>query len=226
MPVPNFASPQRVLLRDQVRDQIRTAILDGTFQPGERLMDEELIDWLGVSRTPIREALGALALEGLIELAPNRWTRVAKATPVQAEQSVRALGVIIGGIARATVPHLTDTDRRSIAARHDDHLAAVRDGGTAAIVPRITAGHQDWLDRCPNPVLADIGRRALHGLAFTFRIDGIDTLVPADALIQRITELRDAVLAADPAAAGAAIEAAHLVGSPLTAPDSDLAPNG
>ncbi len=53
------------------------AIQDGTLEPGERLNDDQLTAWLGVSRTPVREAIARLASEGLIEMAANRYTRVA-----------------------------------------------------------------------------------------------------------------------------------------------------
>ncbi|WP_081689901.1 GntR family transcriptional regulator [Leifsonia xyli] len=75
MPVPISnkvdLAPRR-LLRDTVAESIRSAILDGSFRPGERLHDEELQGWLGVSRTPIRDALNELSRAGLVEMAPNR----------------------------------------------------------------------------------------------------------------------------------------------------------
>ena len=52
------------------------AILDGSLAPGERLRDHELAERLGVSRTPVREALQRLERTGLVEVAPNRYTRV------------------------------------------------------------------------------------------------------------------------------------------------------
>ena len=78
MPVPTSEpTTERQLLRDTVRNRLREAILDGTLEPGERLHDDELVAWLQVSRTPIREALSDLVRAGLVEMAPNRWTRVA-----------------------------------------------------------------------------------------------------------------------------------------------------
>jgi DNA-binding GntR family transcriptional regulator len=71
----------RTLLRERVLDQIMRAILDGTLRPGARLRDDELIAWLGTSRAPIREALTQLADIGLVEMAPNRFTKVAEVTP-------------------------------------------------------------------------------------------------------------------------------------------------
>jgi GntR family transcriptional regulator of vanillate catabolism len=63
---------QGVSLADQAREAIRTAILDGTFQPEERLTIEQLAEELGVSRTPVREALKALEGDGLVRLIPHR----------------------------------------------------------------------------------------------------------------------------------------------------------
>lgn len=71
----------RTLLRERVLGTITTAILDGTLQPGERLRDDELTAWLGTSRAPIREALDQLADIGLVEMAPNRFTKVAVISP-------------------------------------------------------------------------------------------------------------------------------------------------
>ena len=56
----------------RVRDELRTAILEGVLEPGERLRAESLAERFGTSRTPIREALVLLEREGLAELLPNR----------------------------------------------------------------------------------------------------------------------------------------------------------
>lgn len=55
---------------------IREAILDGRLQPGQRLKEEELARELGISRTPVREALLILQTEGMVEAAPNRGATV------------------------------------------------------------------------------------------------------------------------------------------------------
>ena len=64
------------LLRDDVYRRLRDAIVDGTFAPGEQLRDLELAAWLGVSRTPVREALLRLAQGGLVVAQPGRSTVV------------------------------------------------------------------------------------------------------------------------------------------------------
>lgn len=63
---------QHTPLAEQAREQIRASILDGTLKPGERLTIEQLATELGVSRTPVREALKALEQDGLIHLLPHR----------------------------------------------------------------------------------------------------------------------------------------------------------
>lgn len=77
VPIPsNSPGVDRSLLRDDVFRRLRDAIVDGTFQPGEQLKDSELADWLGVSRTPIREALLRLGTSGLVVAVPGRSTTV------------------------------------------------------------------------------------------------------------------------------------------------------
>ncbi|HSA48903.1 MAG TPA: GntR family transcriptional regulator [Yinghuangia sp.] len=61
----------------RVVEILRELILDNTFPPGARLAETELAEQLGVSRTPVREALRQLAAEALVELPPNRGARVA-----------------------------------------------------------------------------------------------------------------------------------------------------
>ena len=67
-------------LRDVVFNTLRRAILKGELKPGERLMEIALADKLGVSRTPIREAIRKLELEGLVVMAPRKGAKVASIT--------------------------------------------------------------------------------------------------------------------------------------------------
>lgn len=77
VPIPqNEPAVDRSLLRDDVYRRLRDAIVDGTFAPGEQLKDFELAAWLGVSRTPVREALMRLAQAGLVVTLPGRSTTV------------------------------------------------------------------------------------------------------------------------------------------------------
>lgn len=64
-------------LREVVFETLREAILNGTLKPGQRLMETQLAAEMGVSRTPIREAIRKLELEGLVVMIPRRGTYVA-----------------------------------------------------------------------------------------------------------------------------------------------------
>jgi DNA-binding GntR family transcriptional regulator len=83
----SFRAPR--LLSDDVHDALLKVVLDGTLGPGERLVDDELIAWLGVSRTPIRAALERLSDVGVVELAANRYTRVARPDRASFEEARR-----------------------------------------------------------------------------------------------------------------------------------------
>ncbi|HJV46887.1 MAG TPA: GntR family transcriptional regulator [Bacillota bacterium] len=77
MPIPqNFSSPIRMTAKERALSQLQRWIIDGTLQPGEKLMDAELAEALGVSRTPIREALQLLEVQGLVSMNPGVETRV------------------------------------------------------------------------------------------------------------------------------------------------------
>jgi DNA-binding GntR family transcriptional regulator len=99
MPVPSSesAAPRR-LLRDVVYSQIRAEILNGQLEPGEQLNDDSLTTWLGVSRTPIREALSKLASDGLIDMEANRYTRVPMRSPEAYARAAEYMHMIRGFI--------------------------------------------------------------------------------------------------------------------------------
>ena len=72
----NVNSNEYLPLRDVVFNTLKEAILSGKLMPGERLMENQLAEKLGVSRTPIREALRMLELENLVELVPRKGAQV------------------------------------------------------------------------------------------------------------------------------------------------------
>ncbi|WP_067164828.1 GntR family transcriptional regulator [Microbacterium sp. TNHR37B] len=75
-PLPPLDLRNVAILSDEVYETIGAAILDGRLQPGQKLRDVELAAQLGISRTPVREALQRLERFGLVEVAAGRYTRV------------------------------------------------------------------------------------------------------------------------------------------------------
>jgi DNA-binding GntR family transcriptional regulator len=129
MPVPEQrGAVRRQLLRDSAYAALCEAIVSGELEPGETLNDEALCAWLGVSRTPVREALARLAERGLVELAPQRHTRVAPLTAQEARQTVPVVAALHALAIEAAVPRLGRADLERIQRASDAFWEAVRAG--------------------------------------------------------------------------------------------------
>jgi DNA-binding GntR family transcriptional regulator len=83
-------------IRQQVISAFRSAIIGGRFQPGERLIEKELCELTGSSRTSVREALRQLEAEGLVEMVPNKGPIVAAISPEQARSVYQVRGALEG----------------------------------------------------------------------------------------------------------------------------------
>ena len=126
MPIPLDRAPLRTtLLRDSVHDRLRDAIVDGTLAPGEVVRDTELAAWLGVSRTPVREALLRLGETGLVRSAPGRSTVVAEIDLTEVREA-HAVVVAMHRLAVAEgVDRLTDDDVERMRAANLRFAAAI-----------------------------------------------------------------------------------------------------
>jgi DNA-binding GntR family transcriptional regulator len=217
MPVPPTNLPPRPLLRDEVRSRLRDAIVDGTLAPGEQLRDLELAEWLGVSRTPIREALLDLARSGLVEASPGRSTVVA---PVD-DAAVRAAAAVVAAMHRVAViestPRLTNEDLARMTDANAAFSAAHAAGDTDAALAADRAFHAVAVDRADNAAVRTV--LALYGpvleRAERLRFGSHD----AEASAAHHAELIRHCTAGDTVAAGAVAEALwlHLLPHP-TAP--------
>ncbi|MGP4025967.1 GntR family transcriptional regulator [Actinomadura sp. 3N407] len=98
---------------DRVYTRLRADILDGVHPPGTRLGEAELAEATGSSRTPVREALRKLEVEGLVEILPHRGARVPGWTPDDLEEIYELRMLLEGAAARraATRVEPKDTDR-------------------------------------------------------------------------------------------------------------------
>lgn len=154
MPVPQTRGlVSRSLLREDAYRAIRTAIVDGTFAPGERLHDNALAEWLGVSRTPLREALARLEQAGLVITKPGRYTIVSPldtravrgAHAVTAAMQELAVREAVPGLSNAELDAMREANARfaealragdpdaAIAADDDFHGVLVAAGGNQAL---------------------------------------------------------------------------------------------
>lgn len=84
----------RRLLRNDVYELVLERILSGELPPGQRLRDADLTSWLGVSRTPVREAVSRLTAVGLMSTSPNRYTEVAALDEAEIADAVAVLRLL------------------------------------------------------------------------------------------------------------------------------------
>lgn len=142
MPVPNTAEVvERVCLRDAAYDRLRGWILDGTLAPSEPLRDEALADALGMSRTPIREALARLVEEGLVSTTPTRRTFVSPVTLAQARE-VYPIVVALEALAlRLALPQVTPAALEEMRAANARLAEALDAGDTCAALDADRAVH-------------------------------------------------------------------------------------
>lgn len=130
-PIP-LPALRRTLLRDEVYDRLRDAIVEGRLAPGEQLRDAELAGWLGCSRTPVREALLRLGEVGLVHASPGVSTMVA---PIDV-CAVRDAQAVVAGLHRLAVElavaRLTPADLEAMRAANTRFEAALRAGDVDA----------------------------------------------------------------------------------------------
>lgn len=115
MPLPReLGAPQHSNAQDLAYTTLWRWIVHGPLKPGETLRDMEIAELLGVSRTPVREALIRLAQEGLIDSAKGRGTKVADLRLDRAPHLFEVGGVLDAYAAELAAPRLTDTDRAEL----------------------------------------------------------------------------------------------------------------
>ncbi|MFC4245367.1 GntR family transcriptional regulator [Gryllotalpicola reticulitermitis] len=203
MPIPeDLPVPiARRTLRELAFERLQDAILDGTLHPGEILHDKELSKWLGLSRTPIREALNDLERIGLVEMAAQRYTRVAAPVPEERAEILQAMGAVLGGVIRLAVPSLGEDVR--------GELAALIDQGMRVASKRDIASHSKiaWqivetlIDSCPNQTLIRLVRHWITGLLYRVTVTRTQEVTRWQALEESYPQLQRAILDGDGRAA-------------------------
>lgn len=129
-------------LREIVFESLREAIIQGRLKPGERLMEIQLAEEMGVSRTPVREAIRKLELEGFVVMIPRKGAYVASISVkdiVDVFEVRAALEGLAAGLAaeRATAEELEEMER---AVHHIHEVSNGRDLGT--LVEKDTVFHE------------------------------------------------------------------------------------
>ena len=135
-------------LREQVVDHLREEILSNRLVPGEELGEVALARSLGISRGPLREALGQLAAEGLVTIVPRRGAVVRRLTHQELIEAYQ-LRVALESLAiKLAVPRLSDRDKAALHQMSQDIERAAEAGDTDRffeINHRLTSARLDLL---------------------------------------------------------------------------------
>ncbi|MGZ0712177.1 GntR family transcriptional regulator (plasmid) [Coraliomargarita sp. W4R53] len=120
------SDPHSGALGDEVFARIGDAIADGTLAPGELIRDHKLAETLGVSRTPVREALQRLERIGLVEVSPHRYTRVAVPNQRAQSDTYEFVAYLMGSSVRMALARCTDDELAAALIDADAVVAASR----------------------------------------------------------------------------------------------------
>jgi DNA-binding GntR family transcriptional regulator len=220
----------RGALHDQLAQRLRTLLVEGRIAPGAKLNERELCERLRVSRTPLREAIKALAAEGLVDLLPNRGAVAVKLGPADVDHAFEVLAALEGLSGELAAARASDAEISEIQALHFEMRAchARQDlSGYYRLNARI---HAAINQAAANPVLAQTyGRLNARVQSLRFRTNQdaakwqravqehermVEALAARDGaalravLVQHLLHKRDAVLQL--MASGAAYPGAEL----------------
>lgn len=140
-------------LKEQVYDHLRSEIHRHRLRPGSAIHMDEICLSLGISRTPLRDALLQLAVEGFVVISPRRGVTVNTLTRDDIRHSYQVIGALEGEALRTTVPRLSATEITGMRTLNDKMAKAIARGDFFRFYEHNLAFHDVYLRPCANPLL-------------------------------------------------------------------------
>ncbi|MDQ0680493.1 DNA-binding GntR family transcriptional regulator [Arthrobacter pascens] len=137
-------------------ERLRDAIVRGDLVPGEKIKDAELAEMLGLSRTPVREALTRLVESGLVESKPGVYTRVSTLNHHDIAATLAVLKALDSLAVETAVPRLTERDFRTMRQANRNFAAAVDRQDVSKALAADDAFHHVIIEAAGNPVIARV----------------------------------------------------------------------
>lgn len=183
-------------LRDIVFQNLRTAILRGDFQPGERLMENQLADKMGVSRTPIREAIRKLELEGLVIMVPRKGAEVANITEKDIRDVLEVRATLEGLAIKLACENMDPKDIKQLERVNNEFIKAVKAKQTDIVVKKDIAFHDIIFEASGNEKLIQILNN-LREQIYRYRMEYVYHIADHNQLVKEHLKIVDALKSKD-----------------------------
>jgi len=187
-------------LREVVFNTLRQAIIQGEFQPGERLMEVSIANKLGVSRTPVREAIRMLELEGLVTMFPRRGAEVANITVRDLKDALEVRMAIESLSVRLACERIDEDGIKEL----QQKSVAFREAINSKLVPAIVQGDEDFHNviykASKNQKLIGIAQN-LREQVYRYRVEYVKDFSYHDKLIKEHDQITMAIMRRDAEAA-------------------------
>ncbi len=179
-------------LRDVVFNTLRRAIITGEFAPGERLMEISLANRLGVSRTPVREAIRKLELEGLVIMIPRKGAQVAKITEKNLRDVIEIRCVLEEFAASLACERIDEEGKQKLEAAHQEFVKAVQNNDILEIVEKDEQFHDVIFEATSNDRLITIINN-LREQFYRYRMEYVKDIDQRSVLVQEHEKLLHAI---------------------------------
>lgn len=191
-------------VQQQTVERLRTAILEGVFKPGERLVEAEVAPLLGISRPSLREALRSLEGERLVTIIPNRGPHVSVVTWEEAEQIYQVRMLLEGEAAALSATRAKPEHFSRMRKALDDFCIASLASDRRGLVTATTTFYGILLESCGNQILEELQKGLLARINF-LRNQSMSRPSRSAESLREMTAIHDAITQHD---AGAARQAA------------------
>lgn len=154
------------LLRDEVVDKLRQAIIQGWYAPGARLIERELCEALGVSRTSVREALRQLEAEQLVRVEPRRGPVVAEIGLAAADEIYELRRVIETAVVRWFIERAGEDALQRLRHHFSEFRSAATAGDLNNLVGSMSDFYQTLFEGAANSIVHDIARQLMARISY------------------------------------------------------------
>lgn len=187
-------------LREVIFNTIREAIIIGELKPGERLMEVQLAEKMGVSRTPVREAIRKLELEGLVEMLPRKGARVANLSEKDIMDVLEVRSTLDGLASSLSALRITDDEIKELKHILAQFITCVEKNNLQGSIRKDVEFHDVIYRSSRNDKLIQISNN-LREQVQRYRVIYMKDYSSSSELVKEHTEILDAISRRDPDAA-------------------------